>query len=363
MYDIHSDEQTQDGIISVNNVVKIEHNPVSSRQDGKGKFWAQVSLNGNIDTGNYGGYNGEGKIVVTLEKSNLTLNEDLILEMKLNEYSDGISTLFLKDMSVNVYLVYLNNNTNYRDNPGVIIFRDYILGVGIAYNQTLYFEGSTFASHDYPSSEIVDYTNKLEDRRFEPVHWNNGVYTESWNTNTSGDWYQVNDTTFTVGLDNGKKGDFFRIITGSSNPKRYTDIFDVQYTSPIEIENEKKLFSALNKWTDVLAGQLPSGLSKITLNVTFRNDDDDGTLGGASNIHVIKLISSGNYLPNKGDITFNTFYGVSRNTIIHEVGHVLGIGILWDEPNYTQKILIDKISNSNKFYVGENASKRISKLY
>ena len=111
----------------------------------------------------------------------------------------------------------------------------------------------------------------------------------------------------------------------------------------------------MNKWTDVLAGQLPSGLSKITLNVTFRNDDDDGTLGGASNIHVIKLISSGNYLPNKGDITFNTFYGVSRNTIIHEVGHVLGIGILWDEPNYTKKILIDKISNSNKFYVGENA--------
>ena len=103
-------------------------------------------------------------------------------------------------MYVNVYLVYLNSNKNYKDNPGQIVYEDKILGVGIKYDETLHFPDSKFSSNQYPDPTSVNSLSKLKDRRFEPEVWNGGKHMDEWNTDTTKDWYKVTDKTFEIGI-------------------------------------------------------------------------------------------------------------------------------------------------------------------
>ena len=126
-------------------------------------------------------------------------------------------------------MVYLNSSANYRNKENLdsnTEFENEIIGVGIDYDQTLYFSDSRFSQSNYPQPGSVGNFSKFKDRRFEPNNKNNYDWHSSWNVSGNGDWYKVYkgnqseiDNIFELGVKNGEKGDFFRIITkcGISN--------------------------------------------------------------------------------------------------------------------------------------------------
>ena len=75
-------------------------------------------------------------------------------------------------------MVFLNSNTNWRSNPGEVVFEGEILGVYTDYDQTLYFNGSNFPSNAYPVYSSSSAQGKFRDRKFEPDSYNSG----SWHT-------------------------------------------------------------------------------------------------------------------------------------------------------------------------------------
>ena len=78
--------EENDQIISYNESITVNHNPDT---DNDHIFYAQVSG----DANNNGGYDGDGKIAVTLEAKNITLDSDIISELKLNETEYQIELL------------------------------------------------------------------------------------------------------------------------------------------------------------------------------------------------------------------------------------------------------------------------------
>ena len=138
-------------------------------------------------------------------------------------------------------MIYLNNNTNYRSTSLApkFTFSEDIVAVGYDWNHTLWFSGSRFGStasngdNYYPRYTNASNTGKFKDRRFEPSNGTSDSDYDNWNSafssTSSGDWFRVltssssnnarnpnyNGTlrTFQIGVKNGYKGDFFRIIT------------------------------------------------------------------------------------------------------------------------------------------------------
>ena len=183
------------------------------------------------------------RILVTYEALNLTVTSTVLTQLQhstsyytnentnsgpsLLEFNGGIS---VGDV-VNIYMVYLNDNTNRRSssNYGEVTFEGDIKAVGFDWRHSLYFTGTRFSSSDYP--RIIDASNegKFKDRKFEPTSYNSGVFQNNWdNSGTSKDWFQVCESggnvrspnyngnplkKFRMGCKNGAKGDFFRIIT------------------------------------------------------------------------------------------------------------------------------------------------------
>ena len=139
--------------------------------------------------------------------------------MKLDYYSDGLNKNVQVGDVVDIYLVYLNSDINLRDSPGTIIFKKEILGLGLKYDETLYFSDSRFSITDYPNNDLN--INGLSKRRFEPSNWDNGIYNKKWEKKDSDDYYKISaqqgstvDNLLEIGFKNDEKGDFLRVITG-----------------------------------------------------------------------------------------------------------------------------------------------------
>ena len=203
-----------------------------------------ASCCGNVDASN--------RNIVTYEALNLTLTSTIISQLNNStthftsgngyqntvlEYNGG---LVAGDV-VNVYMIYLNDNTNYRSTglAPKFTFSEDIVAVGYDWNHTLWFSGSRFGStasngdNYYPRYTNASNTGKFKDRRFEPSNGTSDSDYDNWNnafsSTSSGDWFRVltssssnnsrnpnyNGTlkTFQIGVKNGYKGDFFRIIT------------------------------------------------------------------------------------------------------------------------------------------------------
>ena len=229
---------SQNGIISVNtSTTEIKTNPSGSWNGTRtaGAFWGNQCSNP-FDSYNCGGYEGtSGKNVVTPEALSLTLTSTIRNQLNVGgsytEFADDLNSV----SAVNVYMVYLNSNDNWRSNPGEVVFEGEILGVYTKYDQTLYFASSSFSSSEYPVYANSNAQGKFEDRRFEPDSWNSGTWHNSWDdqNNSDKDWFHVrtangnskinpNGTSgsngsggymFRIGCKNGQKGDFFRVIT------------------------------------------------------------------------------------------------------------------------------------------------------
>ena len=251
---------SQNGVSSTNNYAIVDETPSSNA------FYAQIPNGDNhYFTGSCCGNEDaiNEKVIVTYEALNITLTATIIDELQhstttyssgngvintgpnLLEYGNGLN---VGDV-VNIYMVYLNNDENRRTDYGEVTFDGNILSVGFDWQHTLWFSGITnpeLGTSDYPHWEWADDDNKagkFEDRKFEPNVYNNGIWNSDWNNSNLGtggsgngnkDWFKVltsagssvnpnysgSATRFQLGCSNGKKGDFFRIVTeaGCSEP-------------------------------------------------------------------------------------------------------------------------------------------------
>ncbi len=241
-------------IISFNSYSQTATNPSISNSNGVVDNTISTSMfyGRDCNASCYGNVDAYNRNIVTYEALNLTLTSNIISQLNNStthftngngyqntvlEYNGG---LVAGDV-VNVYMIYLNDNVNYRSTSDApkFTFSEDIVAVGYDWNHTLWFSGSRFGSTAsagddyYPRYTNASNTGKFKDRRFEPSNGTSDSDYDNWNSafssTSSGDWFKVltssssnnarnpnyNGTlrTFQIGVKNGYKGDFFRIIT------------------------------------------------------------------------------------------------------------------------------------------------------
>ena len=138
-------------------------------------------------------------------------------------------------------------------------------------------------------------------------------------------------------------------------------------------EPQKNAFkTAADRWTKVIVGDVPSVMvdSEVIDDVLIlaQGKAIDGVgkiLGQAGPTH-LRPAAAGNaaFLPAKGIMSFDTAdlqkmeqNGTLNDVITHEMGHVLGIGTIWDE-----KGLLKGAGTSNPTFGGKTAIKEYRKL-
>lgn len=138
-------------------------------------------------------------------------------------------------------------------------------------------------------------------------------------------------------------------------------------------QNQMDAFrSAADRWTRIIVGDLPSVLVEgeviddVLILAQGRSiDGPSGILGQAGPTH-LRPETAGNaaFLPAKGRMTFDSADldqmeqdGTLNDVITHEMGHVLGIGTIWD-----LKGLLDGAGSSNPIFLGENAQREFGIL-
>ena len=209
---LHAQVSNPYGIYSINAQMQIKNSSLPN----KAFYGNQCSSP--YDAANCGGYSGGSvdKIVITQEASNITLTSAIINQLNQGGgYYQRAGSLSSGSV-VNVYLVYMNFSGNRRINYGQVTFEQDILGIYTDYDQTLYWGSSAFSQSYYPIYANSTAQNKFRDRKFEPSNYNNGNFHTSWdNTSNNYDWFQVTSSnhTLSMGFRNGKKGDFFRVVT------------------------------------------------------------------------------------------------------------------------------------------------------
>lgn len=153
----------------------------------------------------------------------------------------------------------------------------------------------------------------------------------------------------------------------SSNnyPITQTPIFNIEYVNTISNSNQTKVINSVNKWSEILNYTLPFNISPITVRVNFVDNGSDGTLGYAY-IETTQTINNseifGETFPLIGVMFMNTHYGISENTLVHEMGHILGYGTIWGLPNVPKSSYIE--DGVTKYYwTGENALREYKNYY
>ena len=156
-------------------------------------FFARVST----DPGNSSGYfDSLQRTVVTCEAETLKLTAGVISQLSGSSganYTQFGGALQVGEY-VNVYLVYLNDTSDWRTDTSIINFEHEILGVYTGWDQTLYFDSSRFASNHYPVYGNSNSQSNFQLRRFDPFNWNNGSANSTWynyDASNVGDWFSI----------------------------------------------------------------------------------------------------------------------------------------------------------------------------
>lgn len=115
---------------------------------------------------------------------------------------------------------------------------------------------------------------------------------------------------------------------------------------------------AANTWSNIITSRiLPDSDFDMKINIHFEKMASN-VLGSAGPTYY--TVKNGNYIPTEGDMTFNTLnWNIQKNdikkngkneafyTVLHEIGHVLGIGTMWNFNNL--------VSTDELWYRGTNA--------
>ena len=147
---------------------------------------------------------------------------------------------------------------------------------------------------------------------------------------------------------------------------------EVRFLGGLNTAQKNAFKAAADRWATVIVGDLPSvrvdGEVIDDLLILAQGTDIDGPrgiLGQAGPTH-IRPASAGKYkfLPVKGTMSFDTADlkamqqdGTLKDVITHEMGHVIGIGTIWE-----RKGLLKDVGQPTVRFVGKNARKEFGKL-
>ena len=147
---------------------------------------------------------------------------------------------------------------------------------------------------------------------------------------------------------------------------------EVRFLGGLNTAQKNAFKAAADRWATVIVGDLPSvrvdGEVIDDLLILAQGTDIDGPrgiLGQAGPTH-IRPASAGKYkfLPVKGTMSFDTADlkamqqdGTLKDVITHEMGHVIGVGTIWE-----RKGLLKDVGQPTVRFVGKNARKEFGKL-
>jgi hypothetical protein len=147
---------------------------------------------------------------------------------------------------------------------------------------------------------------------------------------------------------------------------------EVRFLGGLTTAQKNAFKAAADRWASVIVGDLPSVAvdgevidDLLILAQGTAIDGPRGILGQAGPTH-IRPASAGKFkfLPVKGIMSFDTADlkamqtdGTLKDVITHEMGHVIGIGTIWERKG----LLKDAGTNTVRF-VGKNARKEFGKL-
>jgi hypothetical protein len=144
-------------------------------------------------------------------------------------------------------------------------------------------------------------------------------------------------------------------------------IFNVSASENTTSSYETYMNNAVERWNKVLNYTLPEGLNTPSIHFTLEDEGNNGTLGWAyiDTAQSTNDTSTFGYVfPMVGYMNINTYYypahGDPETTILHEMGHILGIGSLWiwDTDPSTRPI-----SDDGLWYFGEHALREYKYYY
>lgn len=161
-------------------------------------------------------------------------------------------------------------------------------------------------------------------------------------------------------------------VTGRSNVQSAFDIEIVYAGSNLSDDQKTLIESSVAVWEEVIIGDLPNVGGIDDLQITFFAEAVDGPLGilAFARPSAFRDPSVGNNLSDfqgnpvglssEGEITIDSAdINASRafvETVVHEIGHVVGIGSMWD--NY----LINR-GTAGVSYIGEKGVEEYSRLF
>jgi Leishmanolysin len=142
-------------------------------------------------------------------------------------------------------------------------------------------------------------------------------------------------------------------------------VIEVRFLGGLNATQQAAFTAAADRWTRIIVGDLPSVLvdGEVIDDVVIRAQgvaiDGPGKILGQAGPTHLRPASAGAaaFLPAKGIMSFDTAdlskmetAGTLNDVITHEMGHVLGIGTLWD-----RKGLLRRAGTSNPTFAGAGA--------
>ena len=220
------------------------------------------------------------------------------------------TSIVFRNTPANSYLVFMNDDHSSGDRTskiGQIVFDNEILGYWTTASKTVDFDYVDKSGATYPTS-----SNSGFNARATESHSHYGSSTSS--STTSGDWVSIGSDkrTLRIGVANGQKGDYIRVITKSANP---TVDFNITSSSGAESVSSAALTVDLSS----------SSTQNVTVNYAIT-----GTATG----------SGTDYTLANGTLTINAGATTGTITIASIVNDVL------DEVNETVIVTLSSPSNA-----------------
>ena len=148
---------------------------------------------------------------------------------------------------------------------------------------------------------------------------------------------------------------------------------EVRFVGGLTPRQKAAFKAAANRWTRTIIGDLPdilddSGnlINNLVILAQGSPIDGVGTILGQAGPSLLRPRSAGaaGFLPAKGEMTFDTAdlasmeaNGTLNDVITHEMGHVIGIGTVWD-----RKKLLKGAGTRKPAFVGPNAMREFGFL-
>jgi len=154
-------------------------------------------------------------------------------------------------------------------------------------------------------------------------------------------------------------------------PSGYT--IEVRFMGGLTQRQKDAFKGAADRWTRAITGDLPDVLddngqliNNLVILAQGAPIDGVGSILGQAGPSILRPANAGQaaFLPAKGEMTFDTAdlanmeaNGTLDDVITHEMGHVIGIGTIWD-----LKKLLQNAGTSNPTFVGTNAQREFGAL-